>query len=151
TTLNTTNTTGEEILASILIPAGTLGNNDEIDVVMAWSIAAGGSGTKVFRVRLNSSSAVAGSNQMFSSNAIATSGISYQGYCRIIEKNANNVQESFAGGAGAVPGWGASTGLTIATAGLSTASDIYLLITSSKSVGTDTVSLNNYRVKITKG
>lgn len=148
--VSTTATTSEEIIASVLIPAGTLGNNDTIEIVMAWQIT-GVVGTKVFRVRLNDANDLTTTSQMFSSNTIATSGVSYQGYCRIIEKNANNVQESFAGGAGAVPGWGTSTGQNIATAGFSTASDIYLLITSVKATAADAVSLNNYYVRITRG
>ncbi len=142
-TVNTTNTTGEEVLASQVITAGTLGNNDEIEVIAEWQ-AAGTGGTKTYRIRLHTSAAASGTIY-HSSQALANTTLSYRGYSRISEKNANNSQEGAVGTAG---GFGNNLNNTFATSALSTGADMYIVFTSQKATGTDVVSLNNWRIII---
>lgn len=138
--------TGEEVVASVLIPANTLGNNDEIEVIAEWQ-AAGSGGTKIYRVRLHTSAAAAGTIYG-SSQSLTNTTLNYRQFTRISEKNSSNAQEGAVGGVG---GFGNNTTNAFATSSLSTGSDMYIVFTSQKATGTDVVSLNNYSVKIIRG
>lgn len=140
TTVNSTNTTSEEALASILIPASTLGNNDEIEI---WVLFSGsGAGTKTGRARLHSASGTGGTIYYTIQGGTLASGQIYQ---RIVMKNSSSSQEAVS--SGTIVGASANA---VTTSSLSTASDIYINITSQKATGTDALSLNNYTVFINR-
>lgn len=139
-TVASTNTTSEESLASILIPANTLGNNDEIEIYVLWS--GSGAGTKTARLRLHTASGTGGTIYYTIQAGTLASGQIYQ---RIVMKNASNSQEAV--GSGTIVGASANA---VTTSSLSTASDIYINLTSQKATGTDGLSLNNYSIKINR-
>lgn len=138
TTVASTNVTSEEALASIQIPAGTLGNNDEIEIFALYS--GSGAGTKNARCRLHTAAGTGGTIFYNIQSGTFASGQIFQ---RIVMKNASNAQESAPNGI--IIGASASA---VITATLSNASDIYINLTSQKATGTDGLSLNNYSIKI---
>lgn len=138
TTVNSTNVTTEEGLASVLIPAGTLGNNDEIEIWTLWS--GSGSGSKQPRVRLHTASGTGGTIYSTISSGTLAAG---QTIVRIVMKNSASAQE--APPTNIIVGASASAPIT---SSLSTASDIYINFTSQKATGTDSLSLKNYTVTI---
>lgn len=136
-----TNTLAEEVLAAVLIPAGTLGNNDQIRAWALFDAAGGAAGNRIFRIRLHTASSVGGT--VYQQATLGTGGGGYSALARIQMKNASNLQEGF-GQIASVFG----TGSNVVTSALSTDSDMYVLFTSLKvSSGTDNAALRNYTVE----
>ncbi len=147
TTASGTATAAEEVIASKLIPAGTLGNNDRIEVVMLWSGTGTTGSTKTMRVRLHTSAAVGGTIYSAITTTSSTT-YSFNTMCNIWQKGASNAQEGSVG-ASASGAWGGNAN-AILTSALSTASDMYIVFTTDKDVAGDTMSLNSYDVVINK-
>lgn len=140
-TATATNTLAEEVLAAVLIPAGTLGNNDPIRAWALFDAAGGAAGNRIFRIRLHTASSVGGT--VYQQATLGTGGGGYSALARIQMKNASNSQEGF-GQIASVFG----TGSNVVTSALSTGSDMYVLFTSLKvSSGTDNAALRNYTVE----
>lgn len=142
-TVSSTNTTAEEVVASVLIPANTLVAGDTI-VVTAFAVLASGAaaGTKTFRVRLHTSAAAAGT--IYSAAATVTTTGGYFQTLNHIYVKAGSSQE---GGGGTALG---SVGGTIFTSSLALSSDMYVVFTTQKATGTDTLTLNSYDVSIAR-
>lgn len=138
-----TNTTGEELLTSVLIPAGTLGNNDTIEVRGVWDIS-GRAGTVTLRVRLHTSAA-AGGTAYYAQSGLATTQLSARAWFFIEELNATNSQNAFAPNNNTFQG---GLNVALATSALSTASDMYVIFSSQKNTGTDPTSLKTAYVNI---
>lgn len=139
-TIASVNSASEQIYVSILIPAGTLGNNDEIRVPALFNSAAG-AGNKIYRIRLHTSAAIGGT--VYQQLTIGSGGGSYKALAQIQMKNATNSQEGF-GQLNQAYG----SGNVVITSSLSTASDMYIVITVQKATGTDDAELRNYTVEI---
>lgn len=142
-TVSSTNTTSEEILASILIPGGTLASGDTLHLnFLAHLLTGSAAGTKTLRVRLHTASATAGT-AYFTSSTTSVGNISWHWLLRIAIKGASS-QEGSPVGTGP---YGVHSNAPI-TSSLAIASDMYLLITSQKATGTDTLTLNHYDLEI---
>ena len=134
--------TTEDILASILIPANTLGVNDTI--FLTWLTAMSGtSNAKTLRVRLNTSASIGGT--VYGLQAYTLTNGSAQGLTRISMKNSNSAQE----GANLNLFYGSVTGTTT-TSSYNITSDMYLIISVQKITAGDVFTLNNYDVEIKK-
>ena len=140
-----TNTTAEEVIASVLIPAGTLGNNDMLEIYSLWDIS-GRSGTVGIRTRLHTSAAVGGTIYAARTGLAIGSSNAVQ-RVQIGMGNASNLQ--IGQPTNNISYVGESTG-TIITSSISTASNMYVVFTSQKTTGTDPTSLRFYSVKIVK-
>lgn len=135
------NTLAEEVLASVLIPANTLGNNDELRAWGLFDATGGAAGNRIFRIRLHTATTVGGT--VYQQTTLGVGGGGYRALACIQMKNASNSQEGF-GQLTAVFG----TGSNAVTSALSTASDMYILFTSLKVVsGADNATLRNYTVE----
>lgn len=140
-TVNSTNTVAEEILASVLIPSGTLGNNDEIRASALFDATGGAAGNRIFRIRLHTSAAIGGT--VYQQATLGTGGGGYAALAKIYMKNASNLQEGF-GQLASV--WG--TGSNVISSALSTGSDMYIIFSSLKvTAGTDGATLRAYSVE----
>ena len=140
-----TNTTGEEVLRSVLIPAGTLGNNDSIEI-RAVINSVGRAGTANNRVRIHTSAAAAGTVYLSSNNQAATieSWRTY-GFIDLLNSATSQAQPGYVNTAFV----GGQAANTLITSSLNTASDIYVVFTSQKGTGTDALSLIFSQIKIT--
>lgn len=136
--------TTEDILASILIPAGTLGNNDRLRI-RACGAANNNANAKTVRIRLSTSSAVGGT--VYFSLAINAC-LDWQAFLTISQKNATNTQEGFGGAITNSIYLGKESSSGLITSNLSNASDMYIIVTGQKTTSTDTISINNYEVEI---
>ena len=146
TTHSVSASTSEEVLAYAQIPANTLGSNDVIEVTATESNTINGN-QKTLRLRLNTSSSISGSTTV-ANIAVTGTNAGISGYCRIVEKNSTSSQEiNGPNQAWMAAGFSANAPMTTS---LSTGSSIYLIITGQKSNSSDTMSLNNYQVRILK-
>lgn len=140
-TVSSTNTLSEEVLASVLIPSGTLGNNDEIRAWALFDATGGAAGNRIFRIRLHTSAAAGGT--VYQQATLGTGGGGYAALAKVIMKNASNAQEGF-GQIASVFG----TGSNFITSALSTGSDMYIVFTSLKvTSGADGATLRAYSVE----
>lgn len=139
-----TNTVSEEVLAAVLIPAGTLGNNDKIYAYALFNATGGAAGNRIFRIRLHTASSAGGT--AYQQATLGTGGGGFAAQATIAMKNASNSQEGF--GQLTVDD---GTGNNFVSSALSTASDMYVLFTSIKvTSGADDASLRHYVVEILK-
>ncbi len=139
-----TSTASEEILRSILIPAGTLGNNDMIKV-LAKIDASGRSNSLVVRVRRHTSSAAAGTIY-YTSNSLANTNNTVTTNIEIIMANSASAQVG-SGITGTMYNGGSTPSLS--TSSLNTAADMYVLITTQKTTAADPTTLVLSQVQIT--
>jgi hypothetical protein len=144
TTATGTATTAEEVIASKLIPAGTIGNNDRIEIVCLWGGTSASGSTKSMKIRLHTSAAVGGT--IYGTVTSSGSTWTFNAMGQIWEKGANNSQEGTIG-ASAAGGWGAA-GSAVTTSSLSTASDMYVVFTTIKAVTGDVINLYSYDIII---
>jgi hypothetical protein len=139
--LASTNTTSEEVLATVAIPAGALGANGFAVVDTSWT-ATNNANVKTCRVRFGASGAGTGGSAMAS--PAATSNVAIRFQTLIQNRNATNSQ---LGGTSPASGSGFSTGTAaIPTAAIDTTAATEIAITSTKATGTDTLTLEAYTV-----
>jgi hypothetical protein len=136
-----TNTTSEEVLATVAIPAAALGANGFLLIEMSWS-ATNNANAKTVRARFGASGAgLAGT--AFPAVSVA-SGVAIRLQSIIQNRNATNSQIG-----GTSPG--SQTGFSLGTAAIptgviDTTAATEIAITSEKATGTDTLTLEAYSV-----
>lgn len=130
-----TGDTTETALATITIPAGTIGANGQVEVIALWSVT-NNANSKTLKVKLGATA--------FTSVSTTSTG-SFQTYTRIANRNSQASQVAMAFGAGNAF---ASSGGANTTAAIDTSVDTTLTLTGTLAVGTDTVTLESYIVHI---
>lgn len=132
-----TNTTVEELLASVIIPGGTIGANGLIRCLAFWTVTSNAN-VKSARIRLGG---IGGTIYSLLSLASSTSG---QAYCIIRNAGAVDAQT---GPSASAPVFGAQTGGSV-VASYDTTKDVEIAFTSEKAVGTDVMGLRGYSVEV---
>lgn len=131
--VNSTNTTGEEALWNLLIPAGTTGAGDVIRIT--WGIdKTSGSSTWTTRVRLHTATGTGGTAY----TTFAYTGTVKQLVQTVIHNSGASAQ--IGSPATALAGYG-QFGVAYSTSALNTANDIWINLTSQKVTGTDAAAL----------
>lgn len=142
--LSSTNTTSEELLASVQIPSGTLNANS----MVRWKIytnATNNANAKTLRVRIHTSAALAGT--IFNSFANASlPGVVWQGYFN--NDNSASSQVGPLGGSTTGGGYGNQSNLLSSTAINTGTTDLYVIFSTQKATGTDTFKIVNWEVEI---
>lgn len=137
-------TAAETIFASLLIPGGSLGNNDVIEITISGDMT-NSINNKTYRVWWNNGPTIGGTP--FAARAVSNVP-SFSGYCKIVMKNSTTSQEVN----GPNSNWDATgtsaTGSLTATLNIN--ADIYIILTGQKANAGETMSLNNYQIKILK-
>lgn len=133
-----TGNTNETTLATVAIPANSLGPNGIIEVYTQWSWTASANG-KTARVRLGGVSGT-----IFCAMAAQASSASLRDFRAIQNRNATNSQ---IGGASAVQF--ANTSGAVVTGSIDTTAAVDLVISGQLSDGTETIALQSYWVKVT--
>jgi len=145
-----TATTVEEVFASALIPGGTLGSNDTVEVITQWEFASTSTSNKLTIVRLHTSAAVGGTIMTQIQSAFSGATSSIMGFTRIAAKNSTTSQVGGLYGA-TTGGFGLVTNPTTpSTAAIDTSSDAYVVICGKKASSADTLVLHNYDIRINK-
>lgn len=132
-------TTGEEVLATIAIPAGAMGANGILRVYTQWSYT-NGAATKTVRVRLGGVGGTAFRAM------VATATARFNDWLIISNRNSpssqiGSTQANTAGSFG-------TSGAAAATGTVDTSSAQDLVITGQKETSTDTLTLEAYRVEV---
>lgn len=130
-----TGDTNETTLATVTIPAGAMGANGQIEIETLWSYTNSGN-NKNFKVKFGGVSFT---------NATATTTATAQTLTRIANRNSAASQVGFV--ASSSNGLGTSTG-SVVTANVDTSADVTLLITGSLALGSETITLESYIVKL---
>lgn len=135
-----TGTTAETNLATISLPAGFMSANGGLRTTLLSSTNAGTTNLKTVNARLSTSSGVSGSGFISLGNSSSSS----TGSAIMIPfYNQNNTSVQRAIGTG-IPSYGTSGVISMAVA---TASPIFINITGTLAVGTDSISLYGYSVE----
>jgi hypothetical protein len=130
--------TTEDVLATVTVPAGSLGATGCLTIWTAWEFT-GSTNSKTFRVRFNGSGGASGSAFLSQNTAVAgnTSAFYWTVMC-------NRTSSSQIGGpAGGALGAGNSTPQTAA---VNTSNATFLVITGQKALNTETLILDDYRI-----
>ncbi len=145
TTITSSNVTSEEILAAIAIPANSLSVGDRITVNCTF--VPSGTGTKTARIRLNSANSLTSASSPFAQTSSTSASARHVLYSKIAMDGSSSQRGYWPGDQALITGVISSGAYSSA---FSLASTIYVLITSQKTTGTDTFSLQVYDVEIIK-
>lgn len=137
-----TGTTNETTLATITIPANSMGPNGRLKVTTTWSYT-NSANAKSLRVRLNG----IGGTAFLTGSVTTTDTAKYE--TEIYNKGATNSQECFSAPS-AQGGWGTSTAAII-TGAIDTTADRDIVITGQLVNTGETITLKNYKVEILYG
>lgn len=138
--VSSTNTTSEETLATIQIPANALGANGHIEVFANFT-ATNNANAKTVRCRLNG---IGGTS--YSDLSLAST-VQNNLRVRITNRNATNSQVGITS-ATRPEKYGTASTSSIITSSVDTTANVDLVITSQKATGTDTLTLESYHVII---
>lgn len=133
--------TTEDVLATIVIPAGAMGANGFLRIHTLWGFT-GSTNAKSMRIRLGG----IGGTQFWFSTALATASIiELSALAHIFNRNAANSQV----GTGTIAGGiGAGTAALPATGSIDTSVSQNLVITGQKASAGETLALDAYSVEI---
>jgi hypothetical protein len=135
-----TNTTSEEVLATVAVPAGALGANGFLVVDTSWTLTNSGN-NKTMRSRFGASGAGTGGTAF--GQVTQTTAVSYRQQHIISNRNATNSQVGASGIATTAFG---STAAALPTAAIDTTAASEVVISSQKATGTETCTLEQYTV-----
>lgn len=129
-----TGTVTETALATVTIPAGSLGANGLVEVIAVWTTT-NSANNKSLKVKLGSTAFL---------NVTATTTASAQTFTRAANRNSTSSQLGYSAGA---TGFSTSTGANF-TASLDTTADVTLTITGTLTNTGETITLEGYTVRI---
>jgi hypothetical protein len=138
-------TTNETVLATIAIPANSLGSNGFIEVEAVWTVTNNGN-AKTPRVRFGASGAGTGGTAIRQPSAASV--VIYHEFVIIQNRNATNSQVGSTGTA--VVGPYGTGGAALPTAAIDTTAAAEVVISGQKGDSADTMTLEAYRVWLTK-
>lgn len=130
-----TGATTETTLATIAIPAGSMGGNGQFEVITVWSYT-NSANNKVLRVKLGATQFTVGT---------MTTTASSQLYTRVANRNSAASQVAHA--AGNAPGFASSSG-AVTTGTIDTSTDQNITITGQLALGTESITLESFIVKL---
>jgi len=131
-------TTSTQALATVIIPGGSIGANGWVHCTAIWS--ANGSNNKPVSIRLNAAAGFAIASLTLSTQVgFRQGGLFY---------NRGNVSSQIAAPAGISAHYGATASVNQLTSSIDTSSDLSILFVVTKSVATDGVTLEQYRVVV---
>src|SRR5215472_7999559 len=130
-----TGTTAETNLASLRIPANSMGRNGVIEVRCLWSYT-NSSNNKVINVRFGASPGVAGA--LVSPNTAVTTTATAQSFVAVRNNNATNAQVAF--GANQLTPFGSIAGANLPNV-IDTTADSFININGTLALGTETLTL----------
>jgi hypothetical protein len=136
-----TNTTSEEVLVTVAVPANAMGANGFLLADLVWNCTSNAN-VKTARVRFGASGAGTGGTVFNSPALTSTSGARF--LARIANRNATNSQ---VGGSAPTNITGLATGAANApTSAIDTTAASEIAVTSQKATGTDSMTLESYTV-----
>jgi hypothetical protein len=130
-----TGTTTETTLATITIPAGSMGPNGQIEVTTLWSCT-NSANNKTLRVKFGSTAFL---------NVAATTSAAIHVLTRIANRNSAASQ---VGSPSSTTNSLGATGASVTTAAIDTTADVTLAITGQLASASETLTLESYIVKI---
>ena len=133
-----TGTTDETALATITVPANTLGANGRLRVTATWSYT-NSANNKVPRIRFSTISGTA----YFASTQTTTAVMRAQ--VEIANRNATNSQ---VGGVSAGQGGWGNTGNALITSAVDTTAETTVVISGSLATSSETITLESYLVEV---
>lgn len=136
-----TGTLTETVLATITVPANSMGPNGSLSIVSTWSCTTSAN-NKIFKLRFGG----IGGTQY--GNVTVTANQSAKDQRDIFNRNAANSQ--IGGPSGATGGWGGSSAVAV-TSALDTTADQTLVLTGTLTNTGETITLEAYRVMISYG
>lgn len=134
------NDTTEDTLATITVPANTLGANGSLRIYTLWTVTNSAT-AKTLRIRYSG-----GSGTIYM-QAAAVNQASHQALLVIANQAATNSQ---IGTAPSTNGGLGVNGSALATSSVDTTASTTIVITGQKATGTDTLTLNGYTVEVIK-
>lgn len=137
--VSVTGTTNETTLATITIPAGAIGPNGQVEMWIVYSTT-NNANAKTPRIKLGATA--------YYAPAITTA-TTVQAFVRIANRNSASSQVGMA--ASSPVGVGMAVGSAITTSAINTATAQDITITGQLGVGTDTMTLESYSVRIIYG
>jgi hypothetical protein len=133
-----TGDTTEFTFVTVTIPGGMMGPNGRVEVEAFWTAGANNANAKTTRVRFGGASGTAFEGISLASN------LTGQFHTSIANRGATNSQTGHASGN---LGYGLATGARV-DAAVDTTADVNLLLTGTLGVGTDTLTLESYTVRV---
>lgn len=137
------NDTNENALATVTIPASLLALNNTLEILCGWTFTGSGN-AKTLRVRFGG---ISGTQYLAVTSTFGGTGTNYATWSYVSNVNAANSQK----------GWWANTGFTVGTnsapvtSAVDTTAATTLVITGQKATGSETLSLEQYFVRLTPG
>lgn len=135
-----TGDTSETVLATVVIPGGSMGSNGVLRITALWSASPNNANNKTPRTRLG------GIGGKILRQVSLPSLLSARECIQIQNRNAQNSQVGAASGAGA-GGWNGA-GAAVLTASVDTSTDQSLVFTGQLATGTDSITLESYIVEV---
>lgn len=135
-----TGNTNETALVTVTIPADVMGANGTIDVETVWSYT-NNANNKTLRVRFGG---VSGTQYL--SNIVTTS-VAVRDFRSIVNRNSKSSQVGSHNTGVLAGGWG-SNSAAVMTSSVNTANAVDLVISGQLAIGTDTVTLEYYKVTL---
>lgn len=136
--VSVSNTTSEETLATITVPANAMGANGALRIWTSWTIT-NGANDKTLIVRFSGTGGTAYLSQLLTNTLTA------QYVTTITNRNATNSQ---VGGSGTSNIIGSNSGGAIPTSAVDTTADTTIVIRGTKEVGTEVLTLERYLVEL---
>jgi hypothetical protein len=144
-----TNTTNEEILQALLVPASTVASGDIIEV-LALVAQNSSAGTKTYRMYINTIASLSGAVQIASTAGFTTNANSHSFYRPFPVISATSLFVWGGANSSIASIYTASTGTSANITVPNVTSAFYIIITGQKSTGTDTDTVNASWVRISK-
>lgn len=132
--------TGEDVLATVSIPAGAMGANGRLIIYAVWTVTTSGN-NKVTRIRFGGASGT-----IYGTSGNLTTQVTFQDYRTIANRNATNSQ---IGGGSTTPIGGTSSAVVTSTVDTTAAVD--LVFSGECADGADFVHLESYEVWVVYG
>lgn len=135
-----TSGTGEDVLATVTIPAGAMGANGRLIIYAVWTVTSSGN-NKVTRIRFGG-----GSGTIYGTSGNLTTQVTFVDYRTIANRNATNSQ---IGGGSTTPIGGTSA--AVVTSAVDTTAAVDLVFSGECADGGDTTHLESYEVWVAYG
>lgn len=139
--LSYTGGTNEVVLATITIPAGTLGALGRVSIESQWG-ATNNANNKISRIRFSGLSGT----EFFTLTANSYASFAIE---KVIQNITASSQVGNIAGNGTAGGYGVVTGVTT-TATVDTSAETQLVFTAQLATGSDTINLHSYKVTLTR-
>lgn len=131
--------TGEETLATVTIPGGTMGPNGALRITTLWAVTGGTVGTRTARIKFG------GTN--YASVNIVTTSITFNNVTPIRNRNSESSQIGGPAATGSVVGLASQA---VVTSTVDTSVDVSLVFTGASPTSGETLILKSYIIEVLK-